>query len=187
MNPSQNTLARMTRSAVTHLFQDLIWPAAAGNVAWSFFTMAVGEKWLDPGVPARLLVIFLLAIYLGVDWMRTTDTVKTLKGWFWIADAPHSASVVVFAIATQMNKSWLGGALAAMFVIGVIGHLIGAWEPTGTVNNLWRKRLILAVVNAAGLIPLILLPQADWRLPVALGLVLVLWFPARYLIIPQLN
>jgi len=80
MNPSQNTLARMTRSAVTHLFQDLIWPAAAGNVAWSFFTMAVGEKWLDPGVPARLLVIFLLAIYLGVDWMRTTDTVKTLKG-----------------------------------------------------------------------------------------------------------
>jgi hypothetical protein len=77
----------MNRSPISHLFQDLIWPAAAGNVAWSFFSIAVGEEWFPPLTRARLTVLLLLAVYLAVDWMRTAETVSTLKRGFWIADA----------------------------------------------------------------------------------------------------
>jgi len=177
----------MNRNPVTHLFQDLIWPAAAGNVAWSFFTIAIGEDRLSPGVAARLSVIFLLAIYLAVDWLRTAETVTTLKPWFWIADAPLSASVVIFAIATQMNKPWLGNSLTALFLIGVVGHLVGAWEPTGNVAYRSLKRLVLAGANAVGCIVLILIGSSDWRLPIALASVLVLWFLARYVLISRLK
>ena len=56
----------ITSSKRRDFFVELVWPAAAGNVAWAFLTVAIGENWCSADVLARLAVLLLLAVYLAV-------------------------------------------------------------------------------------------------------------------------
>jgi hypothetical protein len=84
-----------------------------------------------------------------------------------------------------MNKPWLIFSLAVVFFVGVVGHIAGAWEPRGTVNKWLLKRVLLAAINAIGLPVVLMLDLFGWQMPIALASVLVLWFPARYWLIPK--
>lgn len=160
------------------LFQDLIWPAAAGNVAWSFFTVAIGEDWSCRSVGARLIVLSLLALYLALDWLYIGSADGQRKRDYWIADGILVAAIVVFAIAAQLEKTWLEIALAVVFGVAIGGHLLGAWESG------WRARGKLALINALG--PTIIFGSHlvfkqpyPWNLPTSLALVLTVWIYVR--------
>jgi len=161
----------------------LIWPAVAGNVAWSFFTVVISESWKCPSVPERITVLLLLAIYLATDY--TSIETELLKPMYWIADAFHALSMIVFAIATQFNAIWLNESLIAIFIVAAGGHITGLWEPTGcSSKNRWRKRLILVGINLIGIVvtiifSIIILEGTLWNLPLAFFVVLVLWYFRR--------
>jgi hypothetical protein len=145
-----------------NLFDDLVWPACAGNVAWAFFTLALDRNDLSGfDVSARLLVRRIQlrsAIYLTVNWMRKNDVPKG-KSYYWVADACHVFTIIVFAIATaSLHKSvnWLSWSLAALFFVSVIAHLTGAWASQKCL------RYKLAVVNGSGLIAI---PILIWLWP----------------------
>jgi hypothetical protein len=166
------------------LFQNLIWPAAAGNVAWAFFTVSLGEAYTNPNF-ARLAVLFLLAVYLASNWLRTRER-SDFKPSYWIADAGHVLSIVVFAIAVQLNdlygENWLICSLTIVFGVSIIGHLSGVLEEPGEKS--WCKRLLLAGSNAVG--PgllfgsyLFFAQPFPYNLPVAVAAVLMAWYGVR--------
>lgn len=168
-----------------NLFQNVIWPAVAGNVAWAFFYVAVQES-RSKSVVARLFLLFLLAFYLGFDWLRTASELYRMKSWYWIGDAVLASMIVVAAIATQvpLKVEWLNVSLAAVFLAAVAGHIAGAWEPTGEIEKRWWKRAQLAGISVLGFVLTFtlsgMLPQGSlWHLPITMLLVLILWVPVR--------
>jgi hypothetical protein len=132
------------------LFQNVIWPAAAGNVAWAFFTVITKPEWSEGDFWARLLVLLFVAVYLGADW-KNTDSMSVkqqLRPLYWIADAFLAVATVVFAIAIESRLPWANWALVALFIVAIGGHATGLWAPkTGTY-----KRCTLIGINASGLV-----------------------------------
>jgi hypothetical protein len=171
-----------------HLFQNLIWPAVAGNVAWAFFSVAVGEP-MACTVAARLTALFLVAGYLIADWLSMEkylrDSRDKVNPLFWIADALLAASLATFAVATadkaQSKETWVDGSLLAIFVVAMGGHLFGAWRKEGATPRIRRhKQVALAIVNllgvvAAGLGIWLWDDPCKWHRPVAVAIVVTLW------------
>lgn len=71
------------------LLQQVLWPALAGNVLWSFFAVLipVAEAWLFKGVPpssvvdwvCRLVALVMAGSYLCADWLLTEKVKELLK------------------------------------------------------------------------------------------------------------
>ena len=53
------------------LSNNLFWPAAAGNVFWSFWTVIIDGNWKVTW--PTLVFLFLLASYLSVEWLVAKD------------------------------------------------------------------------------------------------------------------
>lgn len=178
------------------LFQNLIWPAVAGNVAWSFFTIAIYESWTADGVIPRLLALLLLSVYLCFDWTTTDVENDKLKDWYWVGDAFSAVTIAVFAITASKSElwdnvtytSWVYWILISVFVVIIFWHLMGAWEPDNlAADKKWGGRLKLAGINLLGIITYMalaeLLPSKGlWHLPASILIVLAFWFPCRPII-----
>ena len=159
------------------LFQNVIWPAAAGNVAWAFFTVIAtegtsGDSW------AKLATLFFLAIYLGADWMDRESmlTSHLLKSYYWIPDVFLAPAIVAFAIAAEGNLPMAKWALAAVFVAALFGHISGLWKPL-TQNVPYRRGSLIAM-NLLGLIILVgglYTGFSVWAPPVAVTFTIVLY------------
>jgi hypothetical protein len=59
-----------TSLQLNRLFNGLIWPAIAGNVAWALFTVAISLKNIDFTCPvyANLAALLFVAWYLMYNW-----------------------------------------------------------------------------------------------------------------------
>lgn len=164
------------------LFDDLIWPAAAGNVAWSFLQVAMDSE--ANSRVLRLALLMFLAFYLAIDWFRSKSLEpKTLR--YWVADSIHIACIVTYGVAIAVGKSaiFLEYNLATIFGIAVIGHLAGAWEIAGQTRD-WLHRVILASCGVVGLAILWFgrtgSRSGSLRAPLfAFVVVLILWVFAR--------
>jgi MFS superfamily sulfate permease-like transporter len=163
------------------LSNELIWPAAAGNVTWAFVRLTLKPP--PQNGAAYLLLLLLIALYLVIDWLRSRSALN--KTWkYWVGDSCLVIGIVVLSIAVQSGKSqvFLHWTLAVVFGTGTIGHLTGAWVES-TDNN-WTHRVSMAACGIVGLAILAgsycacheLLPVA---LPVSFAIVLVAWITAR--------
>jgi len=66
-------MAPMGHERVKELFSDLVWPAAAGNVAWAFATVSLSESW-SADTLSRLFLLLMIAFYLGIGWNRLSPS-----------------------------------------------------------------------------------------------------------------
>ncbi len=161
----------LNKRTLANLLRSVVWPAAAGNVAWSFFTLAISEPWTPP-VAARLITLVLLAGYLTLVWLRVQDNVD---GQHFVMDLFHAGTLIVAALATHEGKPWVSEALAVVLVITIFAHALGIWKPDATR----KERRQLAGANAVGLgilaLAFCLEWQSPWVLPIAISVVLVIW------------
>lgn len=164
------------------LFTELLWPAVAGNVLWSFFSIIVCTNWSGYDW-ARLLMLFFLLIYLILSWYRSKNLEHGCGSR--IFDAIHLVTIIVFAIAIYNERSWIDLSLASIFCITMLGHFFGVWkEPKDKPYH----RKILASVSLLGFLSSICIffcsPEQTnpWSLVVTLGLVLVIWGVVRTII-----
>jgi hypothetical protein len=122
-----------------------------------------------------------------INWQRYTSIPhyheESLK--YWVADGLHLITVIVFALAVQLNKDWLFCSLASIFVVAIIGHLSGVWVKPDKPR--WAERLWLAGASGLGLVVIIfasiLRIQDTWIPPIALAATLIAWYIVRYQII----
>jgi hypothetical protein len=160
---------------------DLFWPATAGNVAWSFYTVLVqGSGSSLATYLSALMVLALMSLYLAANWLRTAEH-DVDAGYFW-GDAAHTGTIIFFSIALTMGKPWAPLALAAMFAVTVLGHVSNAWQAARPRNApAWP----LACANALGLVVLggfwWLAPESHrhWMMPASLAAVLAAWLGVR--------
>ena len=164
------------------LLQNLVWPAAAGNVAWALFTLLVRNSGsLDEGgVLARALVLLLTFSYLTTSWRRL-HYLDEINPWYMFFDLVHISTIVAFAIAVESNKPWLEWALCVVFISALVSHLIGAWHKE------WPKRFFLAVANLVGLgvvlgASAIVEPSSHWHLSLAIFVVALMWYVRPFIL-----
>lgn len=162
------------------LFQNVIWPAIAGSVAWAFFTVLVEAHWLDHTFWARLLALFAVAVYLAVDWYNTDLVFDRINPYYWIADAVLAPLTALFAIATYANSPWGPYAIALALVAAIVGHLFGAWDESRPGTSAWGQRIKLAGINASGLLVLVIgsmiaPPYRGYSASVAIALVVTIF------------
>lgn len=197
---SRFALSDALKDKLHELFLNLIWPAAAGNVAWTFLTVAIDKAAYHQFDRAeRLCALGLMAGYLTVGWWHGNGKKGNQFGnWYWFWDALHVSSIVVFSLGVQLKRPEASSALAAVFVLTAIPHLLCAWQPKSTrsLETGWR----LAAINLVGVLILMtcnilsgqsahqyFLNDADSNgigsarpdLSFAISGVLALWFLAR--------
>jgi hypothetical protein len=167
------------------VFFNLVWPAAAGNITWSFAYLAI-EKGVSLSVMPRLAVLLLLGVYMGHEWWQIQRRDNVWPS-YWLADGVLVATIIVFAIAVYFDKPWLSSSLIAVLVVAILGHLSGAWMPRAdgtTWRHKWRntlgKRVWLAIPSALGVATLVIpfevgsVPN-QWQRPAAILVVLLVW------------
>ena len=182
---------------MTHLLQCLIWPAVAGNVAWAFISVSLTEL-PSSSTFARLGALFMFAFFQMVDWIhveKLRQHGKALKSYLWAFDLPLAASVAVFAICTEKNNPESSVktdiCLTIYWIIGILGHLCGAWEEQfpATASKRpridWQNRITLASFCGFGILVLwthafgFLDEKSLWNRAVAGFAVLILWVIKR--------
>lgn len=136
--------------------RNVVWPAVAGNIAWSFLSLGVpgvanGEPW-SWEMFWRLSELGLLAAYLCAVWILPEPD----RGgdwsfeWYCAVELSLAASFAAFAVATQsaVSRWWLLDlTLAASFVILAVGHLARVWVGTDADPELGKKRQALGWAN----------------------------------------
>jgi len=160
------------------LVHNVIWPAVAGSVLWTFLQVAADPNITGPRAP-RLAALLAIGVYLAIDWVDTDEVRETINENYWWFDMPLAASLATFAVATQFTARWAAWPLAAAFAVATIGHCFGAWDLQSKASS-WKARLTMAGFNALGLLVLLIGtfvegPCALWRTPMAVLSVVVLF------------
>lgn len=107
---------------------NVAYPAVAGNIAWSFATLAI-DLGLNCETAPRLGVLLVLAIYFSAEWYRSKGIATTIEGQ-WL-DLFFIICIIWFAIGTQANKGIPGAALIVILLSIGLGHLFKFWPPNG--------------------------------------------------------
>ena len=122
------------------MFVNVFWPAAAGNVFWSFCTLIAESLpkefsiavllWplsldfeMNWSLLYRLAVLILIAVYLSFNWMRVKIAKKDADFWYWFFDFGHLLTITFAALVTHYNPEFLEFFLVIVFGWSVIGHL----------------------------------------------------------------
>lgn len=161
-----------------NLLKTLIWPAVAGNVAWSFFTVLIQEGIHFPACFGRLSALLLLSIYLIIIFIRSQEG----KGE--LIDILHSVSIILCAISIQANLPAMDAYLILFFAIAALGHWLGRWIPDQVSSKKnWRKALV-GSIHLLGILICLFLPKFinnthHINLSASLFVVLVLWLLLR--------
>lgn len=168
---------------MNRLLHNVIWPAVAGNILWAFLQVLVkGWNGGNPSYFPNLSALFLVGVYLAIDWVDTEKT-SDINDCYWKFDLPLATALALFAICTQDGVWWSKYALVAAFVVIVLGHLYGAWD-LKTKASSSISRATLASFNALGIVLLIAgsfvtAPYSLWLTPVSIFVVVALFLTSR--------
>jgi hypothetical protein len=163
------------------LVHNVIWPAVAGSILWTFLQVAADPNSIGPRTP-RLAALLVVGVYLAIDWVNT-DQVGSINEKYWRYDMPIAGLLATFAVGLQFGSQWAAWPLAAAFAIAIIGHLFGAWDKIG-VSSSRKARVTMAGFNTLGLMLLLIgmfvkQPYGLWLTPIAAFSVVVLFLVFR--------
>ena len=163
---------------IKDLLQNLIWPAVAGNVSWSFFTVLVSEPIQFPDVCGRLTALFLLSVYLLITYIKSNKEGYEEN----MFDIFYSIMIVLCAVSINAKSKYMEIILIALFMVSAIGHWTGRWMPStvATTKKGIRKALV-GSINLSGAVICLGLRKMDYNLNLSISMatVLVLWLLFR--------
>lgn len=130
------------------LSNNVFWPAAAGNVFWSFWTVLIQGS-LCKNWPT-LVFLILLASYLSLEWLIAKDDADPPLFRVVIFDIAYLWAVSISAVAAAGPPSrYLLGGLLAAFVIAGIGYPAGAF-PDKEMDKKACGRWLSGAANIVG-------------------------------------
>jgi hypothetical protein len=170
---------KLHQTNLRSLFQGVFWPAAAGNVFWSFCALIIdkSDQISTLSLLARLSLLLLLSLYLTIEWLRNYSNFPATVPWhFWFFDWLHICAVALVALTAATKAEWLDVTLIAFYLITAIGHFVGAWSATEENNQSDRISGAISLLGAAiVLIGWFADTVRPWNLPLSGFLVLLLW------------
>jgi hypothetical protein len=166
------------------LFESVFWPAAAGNVFWSFASLLIEQKvqLSHPSSWGAGLLLLLLSLYLSVEWLRNYTRIPAdVALSFWFFDWIHICAVVAVALSASLKPTWLPVASAAFFFVTAVGHFFGVWK---TSDSTECGHVTSAVINVIGapiaFAGILYAPMHAWLPTIAFVVVLALWSAHRW-------
>jgi hypothetical protein len=164
------------KEALSKISGELLWPAAAGNVIWSFLSLLFDPNASLHHRAPHLFTLLLVGAYLSGNWVRRMAHGSN-DGLFIGYDYIHLLLVSAFALSLYYKSPFASIVLHVLLLSVASMHLFGA-GPTTRVN--WKLKTIFALINASGVavfwVTSAILPTAgDWRMTVAVGFVLLSW------------
>jgi hypothetical protein len=165
--------------SIKTLFQGLLWPAIAGNVVWSFFTVLFEKDIAFNSINtwSRVFSLALIATYLCLEWLHNYEAMpETIPRSFWIFDVIHLLTITLCTFSIAMRVEFLGFFAASFFLGNAIGHISGAWG--FSYANPKNGRLHAAIQFCAAVLMLglsIYDSGSLWHFPVIGFAVFVIW------------
>ena len=104
-------------------FEQLFWPALAGNVAWSLCSVVLAPGASPTDIWSRFVALLLLAWYSWYGWLRFA-TIPYRRPSYYFADGIHLITLAAFAIATANHHPWTPYFLGAIFVVAGSGNSV---------------------------------------------------------------
>lgn len=153
----------MGNKSFRDIYQQLVWPAIAGNVLWAIFSIIIREMFNHPlDAAARLATLLLLTFYVYYSFKKAD------QGKGNCIDYLHALTIIGFAIALESNSWLIKTSMTVMFIFAALGHWSGKWAPNNIKERKWPKKLLVGLIYIFG--------------------ILICWyFPKNLLIIPHLN
>jgi hypothetical protein len=135
-----------------NIFENVLWPAAAGNVLWSVCSLFVDPVKPELGVCWRLIVLIVFSLYLAIGWLQLKTASGNLGIKLWFFEFLHISALAASAIAAQVRPDLLKSCLIGYFVITILGHATNTWKfSDGAKYRPWG----LAIVNIIGVLVLV--------------------------------
>jgi len=104
------------------VFQSVVWPAVAGNVAWAAITLTVLGS-TDEGLLARISLLACISVYLIIAWIRA-EALKLPSKHFGYGDASLSLSIAALSIAAQAHSGVGSYYMFAVFFSLALGRVL---------------------------------------------------------------
>jgi len=133
--------------ALNRLSQNVIWPAIAGSILWSFVTMVVKEGVLDQSVIIREVLMLTLAVYLLAQWLHTEYADVEPRFCYWLSDIFLATSIIFVAILAEANYGRVVWPIVGAFAIGIAAHIGNFWQDRGS-----KRHWFMAALHAIGLL-----------------------------------
>lgn len=166
------------KAFLDHFLKNVAYPAVAGNVAWSFATLAIDHGVNLDTVP-RLGVLLALAIYFSAEWYRSKDITPT--EWSIWLDLLFVICMVWLALATQADKGIPGAALILILVVVGVGHCCRMWPPTGKGKGNVPHGVVSLLAGAIlGVLWIVTGSWNHWFALLATLVVLLVWARVRW-------
>lgn len=167
-------------STTRNLYENVFWPAAAGNVAWAFCTLWIKDQ---QATGWRLAILLVFALYLAAGWLQLKAAEDgEIRNWFWPFEALHLfflCMASISAVERLGEASDLPWWLTGYFLVTIAGHAMGAWRFSANGMGVsWA----LVVANACGVAVLHGAAGtlgAEPSMTASFGVALGLWWLAR--------
>jgi hypothetical protein len=190
------------QNILRNIFENILWPAAAGNVVWSFLSVAFEASkpitvqqseacWLfvqnicwfpgpEIGASHRLLILFVFSVYLTIAWLQLRAAPPKITYTSWVFEGLHLFALTACAVAAYMRPAFLETGLFVYFVVTITGHAFYAWNRTDSPHF---RRWPSVLVNTIGLSILVIGKWLDFggdlRVSGSFAVALGLWIIVR--------
>jgi hypothetical protein len=176
VNPAHNS-SGVKATMASRSFEQLFWPAVAGNVAWSLCSVVISPGQEHTEILPRFSALLLLSWYAWYSWLQFA-TIPYRPRSYYFMDALHLITLSAFAIATGNHHPYMAYFLAAIFLVAGFGHLFGSFDRSP--DEKCCVRLKRAGANTVGVIVLCFGQYLGaWDVPLALLLVLIFWWKVQ--------
>ena len=165
------------------LVHELMWPAVAGNVLWTFAAMTIAP----PGSPdtfwPRTLSLFWIGGYTVTAWaMSLTKESKDQPGYL-LVEFAFAASLTAASHALYNDHARPTAFAAVVFLTALCGHLSGIWSLPGSRHSQRMKLIdgVAVILSLAANAGLDSTTQRHWSSFWVLSAVVILWGYSRAL------
>lgn len=197
------------KQTLKSLFENIFWPAAAGNVIWSLSNVSI-EDWstnnpvcacsiknLDCGClignldcscsmsgPSRSFVLLVLSVYLVVGWLRIKSENEPIDCKYWFFEFFHLSAITLAAVSAHVKPQCLHTFLVIYYLITASWASVG-WIFPGTrlpsdKEGTW---IPIMFINILGLLVILCRDKSGLGgciYPISFLITLVFWFGVRW-------
>lgn len=164
----------MGEKSFEKIYQDLVWPALAGNIIWSVFSILVEN--VDNLLPAlfRFLALIVLGVYVTYTYKKYDEGKGHPFDYF------HAAAIIAFAIAVQANSGLMEWFISVLFGSAALGHWFGPWGNDCLVKYKAMRHTLVGGIFLIGIVLFFIIPDSICSLPnakifLSILSVLILW------------
>lgn len=165
----------MTTYTLRAIFENIFWPAAAGNVFWSLCSGVLKPCPWDIAVYSQIVILVVFSIYLTLGWLRLKISIDNIPSIYWPFEFLHLLLFVLSSLSAQLRPDLLYYFLFSYFILMIVGHLLEVWNIPGGQEY---PQLWLVVMHIIGLVILVvghLLGFDDYSLPGSFVVTFLIW------------